>query len=72
MKIVQGKCPVCGCTSLDYGDTEFADEQIGYKWTCQACNSCGIEWYQMTFVAHTCNQIHGEDTFQEFKGNSND
>ena len=47
-----GVCYNCGSDNLDYGDTEFFDNSIGYEYTCNVCNSDGMEVYDLTFVVN--------------------
>lgn len=45
-----GVCYNCGSDNLDYGQTEFFDNSIGYEYTCYDCKSIGMEVYDLVFV----------------------
>jgi len=45
----QGICPDCGKEHLDYGETEWADESVGYSFICYDCGCSGIEWYNLVY-----------------------
>lgn len=47
-----GICYNCGSQNLDYDDTEIFDNAIGYKYTCNDCNSNGMEVYDLVFVVN--------------------
>jgi predicted RNA-binding Zn-ribbon protein involved in translation (DUF1610 family) len=42
-----GMCPVCG-EALNYGSSEFEDDQLYYEVSC-SCGFEGKEWYSLTF-----------------------
>lgn len=44
----QGICPNCGNIVLDYDETEWADESVGYHFICK-CRFSGIEWYNLVY-----------------------
>lgn len=46
-----GVCPnpLCKSNQLDYGASEPLDESIGYPFTCEACGTEGIEFYDLSF-----------------------
>lgn len=45
-----GVCPICGNTTLNYSETEIEGYSYGYRWTCERCESEGIEWYLMDYL----------------------
>jgi hypothetical protein len=47
-----GKCPVCGCKELDYGDSEIENESYVYDWTCKQCKTSGREYHNLIFACH--------------------
>lgn len=47
-----GICRVCGSNDIDYGDMDIDGDSVAYDWTCEECNSDGIEYYSLTFVSN--------------------
>lgn len=54
-RLEPGICPMCGNEQLNYYDTEYNDNTVGYNYTCDndKCNFEGIEWSIMEFDTHT-------------------
>ena len=55
MQNIQGECPICGGTSLNYED----NIRLGYKentiyrvWKCGDCAYDGREFYSIEFLKH--------------------
>lgn len=50
-----GCCYNCGSNNINYDSTEYYDNSIGYEYTCNDCNSSGVEVYDLTFVVNESN-----------------
>lgn len=48
-KCNRGKCPKCGSSNLEYGNTELEGESLGYEFECNECGCDGIEWYELIY-----------------------
>lgn len=49
---IQGICPVCGKSNLDWGDMELEGNHLYYEWICADCKTEGKEWYELKFDGH--------------------
>lgn len=50
---INGVCPMCNSTNLDYGALEFETDMLSYyPWRCNDCHTQGEEWYVMSFSGH--------------------
>lgn len=51
MKTIQeaGRCPKCGSSKINYGDSSPDGESIGYHFTCDVCKTEATEWYDLTY-----------------------
>ncbi|MBO7615030.1 MAG: hypothetical protein J6T15_04980 [Bacilli bacterium] len=60
---IQGECPKCGGTSLDYGDVVFEDfiddGAVYFPWTCPDCGAEGREYYYIYFATHKVKDKEG-------------
>jgi len=45
----QGICPVCGSVLNDYDSIIIDGTDAGYPWTCDKCDSRGVEWYDLVY-----------------------
>lgn len=45
-----GECIDCKSTNITYLDTEITDNQLGYEYHCDDCDSNGIEWYELNYA----------------------
>lgn len=48
---LQGECPICRWTDLEYQSVEIDWDTVSYKWTCNDCHSEWVEWYTMDFYS---------------------
>lgn len=48
---LQGECPVCRSSDLEYQWAQIDDMCVYYDWTCNTCKSKGTEWYTMDFYS---------------------
>lgn len=48
---LQGECPVCRSSDLNYNPADIDNDTISYDWTCNNCGSQGTEWYTMEFYS---------------------
>mgnify|MGYP000849473111 CR=1 FL=1 len=51
-KAAAGICPICGCSDLDYGDSDIQDESYMCDWICPACGRSGKECHNLVFDEH--------------------
>lgn len=49
---MQGVCPICKGSNLDYGERLDGTSSIGFDWKCGDCESIGVEWYNLEFAEH--------------------
>lgn len=47
-----GRCPVCGSSNLEWGNSDCTGDYINYEWTCKDCGAEGCEWYKLVFDGH--------------------
>ncbi len=48
---LQGECPVCRWSDLEYQSADIDWDTVSYDWTCNTCGSQGTEWYTMDFYS---------------------
>lgn len=48
---LQGECPVCRSSDLEYQSAEIDDYCVSYAWTCNTCKSKWVERYTMDFYS---------------------
>lgn len=49
------KCPICGSTNVEYGNSKYYDEAIGYEVYCNDCEEHWEEIYDLTFAGISIN-----------------
>lgn len=48
-KCLEGVCPLCGCTDLNYDARDIDDNGGTQGWTCTECGATGEEGYDLVF-----------------------
>lgn len=48
----QNRCPICGCTELEWIHSEAIDEGYLYEFRCPTCGTEGSEWCNIVYT-HT-------------------
>lgn len=48
---LQGECPICRWTNLDYDAVEVDWDTASYWWICNDCHSQWTEWYTLDFYS---------------------
>jgi len=51
---MEGTCPVCGCSDIDYTDMKPADSGVYYPAKCNNCKTTFNEHYDLFFAGHWC------------------
>lgn len=51
-KMPEGRCPVCGCTELEYKISEFNENGLNKNWKCTKCETYGKEVFELCFIGH--------------------
>jgi hypothetical protein len=46
----RGFCPCCDSDDIEYDDTVYSGDNIGYIGVCSACQAVFTEWYSMEYV----------------------
>ena len=59
VKNMQGICPICGKSGLDWGDMELDGNYLYYEWICPYCRTEGKEWYELRFDGHNVTLADG-------------
>ena len=52
-QIIQGICPKCNSTGLNYDTIEVIDSGVRYPYICPDCKFVGNEYYELVFSGHT-------------------
>lgn len=63
---LNGKCPVCGNTELQYFDHEFSGNSVYYRWSCPKCETEGEEWHELHFVGHVVYTKKQDENNQDY------
>lgn len=51
---IPDKCPLCGCTDLDYPDgASLEDEAVAYNTVCNKCGASWVQWYNLVYDENT-------------------
>lgn len=45
----QGNCAKCNGKNIEYGNTTFDGDSMGYIYKCNDCQSNGKEWYNLVY-----------------------
>lgn len=53
---VDGICPICGSSKIDYKEKYFIGKFITLKWYCKNCQVSGKELYKLEFQKNTIEQ----------------
>lgn len=47
---MEGRCPNCNSSELEFGDSDNVDNYIAYEFECLDCGETGKEWYTVTYL----------------------
>ncbi len=69
---MQGECPVCWWSNLNYDTAEIDWDVVSYGWTCNDCESEWTEWYTLEFYSQALQydwpqKMSVDDEWREYK-----
>jgi hypothetical protein len=47
---MEGRCPNCNSSELEFGDSDNVGNYIAYEFECLDCGETGKEWYTVTYL----------------------